>query len=127
MPEAIDHQRELADRAKRQKEFDSIVDAAVKRVIRSVDKREAGLSEPSFNGAMGIHPKWLGVWYIFVTDADLEAARQNGLTQQLIEKTRAELQRGGYPIEELRPVFVTFGTEEDIHRSAGGNRWHYFR
>lgn len=127
MTTKAEYQRELRDRAARQKRLDAIVDGAMGRVTAQIAGRQPPICDKFFYGASAIHPRNLVTWYLFATDAELSAARAGGLTADLDQLTRSELLAGTYPAEGVQLMKVSFASEEEIQRTTGGDRWLYFK
>src|SRR5262249_34747878 len=118
---------ELKIRAIRQRRLDNITNKAVRQVLNAVSAREPSIRKHFFYGASAIHPRHLVTWYIFQTEHDLEAARQNGLTGELDALTRGKLTDAGYPASGVKLMLVAFTSEEDVQNKAGGNYFLYFK
>ena len=121
------YEQELQEREERQKRLDSIVQAAMQRVVADIKDRRPILKAHFFYGAMGIHPRHLVTWYLFHTDADWQVARESGLVADIERLTRAELAACGYPAEGFDGVQIAFTSEEEIQRETGGDYWAYFK
>ena len=121
------YQEELKARDERQKKYDAIVEAAMKRVLDSIRSRTPEISSHMFYGATGIGPENLVTWYVFKTDAELAEAKQNGLKKFIEKQTRKELAAFDYPAEGVAQMSVSFTTEEDIQNKSPGNPWDYFK
>lgn len=121
------YERELQERAVRQKRLAAIVEDALLRVRSQIASRLPPVHSHLFFGAMGIHPKHLVTWYLFRTNSDREAAKQSGLTSEIESATRKELAAGGYSQDGLDLMKVAFTSDEDIQNKAGGNLWLYFK
>jgi len=111
----------------RQKQFDAIVEGAMSRVTSQIAGRQPPLHSHFFYGASAIHPKHLVAWYVFRTDSELKAARRSGLTSQIEVATHAELAAGGFPQDGVELVAVSFDSDQNIRRTAGGNYRDYFQ
>jgi hypothetical protein len=64
---------------------------------------------------------------LFRTDAELDAAKANGLAAEIERLTRAELVTGGYPDEGSLQMMVSFTSDQDIQRRTGGDYRAYFQ
>lgn len=117
----------LRAREQRQQRLEAIVTAAVKAVRQQFRGSAPSILSDTFFGAMGIDPKHLAIWYIFKMDADLEKARETGLTDQIEKATRSQLLAGGYPAKAVPLIGVAFTSDEDVQIKAGGNYWQYFK
>lgn len=122
-----DYQQELRERDIRQKQLDTLVQAAVDAVASAVANTPPPLRAHLFYGLSAIDPRHLATWFIFRTDAEYEEARSSGLAYRIDELTRAELLCRGYPAEVIPEVYVSFTTDETVQREAGGNYWPYFK
>jgi hypothetical protein len=107
------------------------LDRIAKDSIQAVESRVAGsgvaLYAHHFYGVTGIHPRYLTIWYIFQTDAELERAIAMGLTSEIESITRSELAGRGYPPETVPDVSIGFVSHEDVMREAGGSYHDYFK
>ena len=126
MFKGIGYQFELRRRARRQAALDKLVAASIDQVLHSVAGRTPPIKKHLFWGASATHPRHLLVAYIFESDADLLTAESNGLSADLDTFTRRELVRSDYPDEGIPLVHVTFASNEDMLRKAGGNAYVYF-
>ena len=110
-----------------QGQLDAIVRAALDAVAAEVVHTTPALHHHTFYGASAIHPRHLSTWYVFATDADLAQAHSCGLTTRLDQLTREALAQGGYPVESLPEIFVSFASDETVQREANGNYYQYFK
>ena len=120
------YEDELRDRRIRQERLDTIVKAAMSRVVAQIAGREPRLRRHFFYGASAIHPRHLVTWYLFNTDAEWEDAKKGGLISNIDRLTREELASGGYPAEGIPLIHVSFVSDETIQREAGGDYRAYF-
>lgn len=127
MTTKAEYQRELRERAARQKRLDAIVGGAMARVTAQIAGQQPPICDKLFYGASAIHPRNLVAWYLFSTDAELSAAKACGLTADLDRLTRSELLAGTYPAQGVQLMKVSFASEEEIQRTTGGDRWSYFK
>lgn len=72
-----------------------------------------------------IQPENSFVSYIFATDAQLKAAQQSGLTEQINSYHREQLIKRHYPIEGIKDC--TFASQEECDRKFGGTWYYYFK
>jgi hypothetical protein len=121
------HEQELRERRERQKVLDSIVSAAMERVLAAIAGRQPAVSSHFSYGASAIHQRHLVTWYLFRTDAEWETAKQNRLISDIERMTRAELVSGGYTPEGAQQMMVSFTSDEDIQRKTGGDHLAYFK
>jgi hypothetical protein len=84
-----------------------------------------------FVGTDSSHPTMGAVFpcmtYVLKTDADLETAKQTGLTDRMDKITREKLIEHGYPMEFVSKGKINFVTDEYIQRKARGNYSLFFR
>ena len=71
-----------------------------------------------FFGAVDVGPQNLAVWYLFKTDAELEAASASGLCDELRERTMQNLISLGYPQEAFDPGQAGLPTEKNTFQSC---------
>jgi hypothetical protein len=121
------YEQELRERSERQKLLDSIASAAMDRVLAAIAGRQPAVSSHFFYGASAIHQRHLVTWYLFLTDAEWETAKQNGLISDIERMTRAELVSGGYTPNGAGQMMVGFTSDEDIQRKTGGDHWACFK
>lgn len=123
--------RAAVERVREQHVQQTRLDAIAKDSLQAVESRVAGsevaLYAHHFYGVTGIHPRYLTIWYIFHTDAELERATAIGLTSEMESLTRSELAGRGYPPESVPDVHVGFVSHEDIVREADGSYHQYFK
>lgn len=134
-----------------------IIKKAVEKTVSEFAGRTPRLYQHFFYGAVDIGPQNLAVWYLFETDAELEAARASGLCDELRETTVKNLIAFGYPPEAFaltrqecltgkvtlqggseeeqeklrsricRKACISFTTQEDIDNKANGDLHRYFQ
>lgn len=121
------YEKYLRDQDERQKQLDAIVNDAMTRVTSQIAARQPPIHSHFFYGATAIHPKHLVTWYVFRTDSEWRAAKRSGLTSEIEAATRAELAVGGYPVEGVDLMTVSFTSKQDIQRKSGGNDREYFK
>ena len=121
------YEQELRERSERQKLLDSIVSAAMDRVLAAIVGRQPAVSSHFSYGSSAIHHRHLVIWYLFRTDAEWETAKQNGLISDMERMTRAELVLGGYTPEGAQQMMVSFTSNEYIQRETRGDHWAYFK
>ena len=127
MPTTKTYEQELQERDIRQKHLDSVVQAAMQRVVAAIGDRRPTLKAHFFYGATGIHPRHLVAWYLFHTDADWQVAKESGLVADIERFTKAELVAGSYPAEGFDGLMVSFTSDEEIQRETRGDYWAYFK
>ena len=115
------------ERAQRQYHLEAIVKAATAGAMRQVAGTEPAVFAHRHNGAIGIDPRFLAVWYVFSTEADFKAARVGGLTGLLDRSTRELLEARGYPKFAVSFIAVSFTSDEDIRKKTSGNYEQYFK
>jgi hypothetical protein len=125
--QGLRRKRKARDRAKLQQRLDEIVRAATDNVAVSVSGEAPALLQHFFYGSSAVHPRFLAMWYMFRSDADLALARENGLAARLEARTREQLRERGYPADGVRDSAISFATDETIQREAGGSYYHYFQ
>jgi hypothetical protein len=121
------YEEELKEREIRQRQWDTVVSAAITDVEDSVLKRYKGFHHTTFFGAMGIDPKHLAIWCFFKKDEDLKRAEKEHFTEEILKAMREALKKHGYPGFLASAFFVSFATDEDVQRTCGGNYWHYLK
>jgi hypothetical protein len=121
------YEEELKKREVRQKQWDAVVSAAVAEVEASLLKSYRGFHHTMFFGAMGIDPKHLAIWCFFLKDEDLTRAEGEHFTEAIQKAMREALRKHGYPGFLIPSFFVSFATDEDVHRTCDGNYWHYLK
>ena len=70
-----------------------------------------------------IQPENYFVSYIFATDAQLKAAQQSGLMEQINSYHREQLRKHHYPIQGIKDC--CFASQEDGDKNYGGNWYDY--
>jgi len=75
--------------------LNKIINISKNNVLDKVKKKKPVVFNYYHYGAIWIDPKNLVVWYIFEKDIDLELAKQNGLKNELEQRTRIELRLMG--------------------------------
>ena len=76
-----------------------IIKKAVAKTIAAFANRTPKIYQHFFYGAFDIAPQNLVVWYLFETDAELEAAKSSGYCNELENATIRNLIDLGYPRE----------------------------
>ena len=133
-----------------------IIKRAVQKTVSEFSDRTPKIYEHLYYGAFDIAPQNLVIWYLFETDAELEAARKSGFCDELAEATIRNLSASGYPTDAFkfpdtdtanitfcnaqeeeqqdilhshiyRKVMVSFTTKEDIDNKAHGDYRLYFQ
>lgn len=117
----------IRDQHLQQTRLDSIAKASIETVESRVAGSEVALYDHHFYGVTGIHPRYLTIWYIFQTEAELERATTMGLTSEIESLTRSELAGRGYPPESVPDLRIGFVSHEDMMREAGGSYHDYFK
>ena len=79
--------------------LNKIITKAVEQTVAQFSNSTPCVSKHFFYGAVDIGAENLVVWYLFKTDLELEAAKQNGLCDRLKETTVNKLIDMGYPKE----------------------------
>ena len=106
-----------------------IIKKAVKETVMAFNDRTPKIYTHFFYGAFDIDPRSLAVWYLFETDAELEAAKDCGFCSEIEEATVKNLISAGYPKEAFESaetkipaddIIVDGGTDEDMHRVFDG-------
>ncbi|MGE0744258.1 MAG: hypothetical protein AB7K86_03375 [Rhodospirillales bacterium] len=113
--------------ADRQRALDALAAQAIAAASAAVAHRKPAIAEFFSYGATSIHGRYLTPWFLFRTDAELAAARANGLAAEIERRVRDELLARGWPAGEMPACAANFTTQEDIQRRAGGDYWKYFR
>ncbi|MBR4057041.1 MAG: hypothetical protein IKK00_02750 [Oscillospiraceae bacterium] len=97
-----------------------IIKKAVEKTVEDFSDRTPKIYQHFFYGAFDIEPQHLVVWYLFETDAELEAAKTSGYCVELERATIHNLIALGYPkgafeLTNMGAPKITFcgGTEED--------------
>ena len=72
-----------------------------------------------------IQPENYFVSYIFATDAQLKAAQQSGLTEQINSYHREQLRKHHYPIQGIKDC--CFASQEECDKNYGGNWYYYYK
>lgn len=114
-------------RADRQRTLDALAAQAIAAAAAAVAHRSPRIAEHFSYGATEIHGRYLTPWFLFRTDAELAAARANGLAAEIERRVRAELLARGWPADEIPRSAANFTTQEDIQRKTGGDYWAYFK
>ena len=133
-----------------------IIKKAVERTVSEFVDRTPKIFEHFFYGAFDMEPQYLVVWYLFETDAELEAAKSSGYCNELENATIRNLIDLGYPREAFeftnmdtpnitfyvgteaeqqnifrslthRKAMISFNTKEDIDNRANGDYHVYFQ
>ena len=117
-----------------------IIKKAVKKTVSEFADRTPKIYEHFFYGAFDIAPQNLVVWYLFRTDAELEAAISSGYCDALEKATIRNLIDLGYPQEAFsitnmgapnlafyRKAAIAFTSKEDIDNQENGDYHVYFQ
>ena len=72
-----------------------------------------------------IQPENYFVSYIFATDAQLKAAQQSGLTEQINSYHREQLTKRHYPIQGIKDC--CFASQEECDKKFDGNWYYYYK
>ena len=133
-----------------------IIKKAVAKTVSTFTDKTPKIYQHFFYGAFDIEPQYLVVWYLFETDAELEAAKSSGYCDELEKATIHNLIDYGYPKEAFeitnmgtpnitfhggteeeqknflhlltyRKAMISFTTKEDIDRETNGDYHLYFQ
>ena len=72
-----------------------------------------------------IQPENYFVSYIFATDAQLKAAQQSGLTEQINSYHKEQLKKHNYPIQGMKDC--CFASQEECDKKFDGNWYYYYK
>ena len=108
----------------RNKEQELAWQKVIEACMEDVKKHFADIEQSVGFGAY-IQPENYFVSYIFATDAQLKAAQQSGLTEQINSYHREQLIKSHYPIEGIKDC--TFASQEECDREFGRNWYYYFK
>ncbi len=130
---------------------------AVNKTVKDFENSIPKISGHFFYGSVELSPNNLVIWYLFNTNDELALAKENGLCEQLTEKTIQNLLHEGYPKEAFertkmqvdekityanevqeqidnimenllnKKVMISFTTEQDIDEKANGDYHSYFQ
>ena len=130
---------------------------AINKTVKEFENSIPKIADHFFYGSVELSPNNLVVWYLFKTNDELKVAKENGLCEQLKEKTTKNLLNEGYPkeafekvkthnVEETvyanemqeqidnimenllnKKVNISFTTEQDIDEKANGDYHLYFQ
>ncbi len=98
------------------------------RLVKKARKKtEEHFDAICFSDDFGLYadPSAYAVFYAFKTDAELEAAKQNGLAEEINQYHRACLEEVGYPAAYISDC--SFATEETCDRDYDSNWYYYFK
>lgn len=130
---------------------------AVNKTVKEFENSIPRIAEHFFYGSFEISPKNLVIWYLFNTNDELKLAKENGLCEQLTERTIQNLLGEGYPKEAFKKaknqnneeiiyvnemqeqidnimegllnkkVTISFTTQQDVEEKANGDYHLYFQ
>ena len=130
---------------------------AVNKTVKEIENSIPKISGHFFYGSVDISPNNLVIWYLFNTNDELALAKENGLCEQLTERTTQNLLDESYPKEAFektkmqavekityanevreqidnimesflnKKVMISFTTEQDIEEKANGDCHLYFQ
>ena len=107
--------------------YEEIVSKAITEVKSSLLSSDQGFKHSTFFGAMHINPQHLAIWYFFTKDSDLKNAEETHLTKEIINATRENLKRNGYPDFIVPSIIPSFASDEEVQRDYGGNYRNYLQ
>ena len=137
--------------------LNSKIKKAVNKTVKEFENSTPKISGHFFYGSVDISPNNLVIWYLFNTNDEFVLAKENGLCEQLTEKTTQNLLNEGYPKEAFettkiqvaekityankmqeqidnimesllnKKVRISFTTEQDIDEKANGDYHSYFQ
>jgi hypothetical protein len=117
-------QRKMDELWEEKRRYDKMIWAASDAVLKSVPAEMPRLCGQHMGA--GLRLANCGGSYIFETDAGLAFAKEHKLTEWLDRMTREQLAAHGYPRHLISQFQISFTTDEDIQRVAGGNYNVYF-
>ena len=119
-----DSEKRQAERERREAEIAAIVKDALNEVVAAWPSDAPALKEYFPSVSAYSEPPHVSIWYFFMTDADLEAAKASGVTAWADRETRARLRTRGLSAEIADDAGVIFVTDEDARRAP--NAYHFF-
>lgn len=122
-----EYQYELQEREKRQKELEEKIHKSIELTVEHFRYSNPKIISRTFFGAVGIFPSSGAIIYIFKNNNDMEEAKINGLTNNVINFTRNQLELNNYPEKAIKGLNIGFVSEEDCILKSNGNWFQYFK
>jgi hypothetical protein len=117
-------EKRQAEREKREAEITAIVKDALDAVV-AVWPADAPALHEYFPSVSAYNPvPHISIWYFFLMDADLEAAKASRLTAWTDRATREQLLAAGLPADAVAEAGIIFVTDEDARRAP--TAYHFF-
>ena len=108
----------------RNKEQEMAWRKVIEACMEDVKKHFADIEQCVEFGAY-IQPENYFVSYIFATDAQLKAAQQSGLTEQINSYHREQLTKRHYPIQGIKDC--CFASQEECDKKFDRNWYYYYK
>ena len=108
----------------RNKEQELAWQKVIEACMEDVKKHFADIEQCVEFGAY-IQPENYFVSYILATDAQLKAAQQSGLTEQINSYHREQLTKRHYPIQGIKDC--CFASQEECDKKFDGNWYYYYK
>ena len=108
----------------RNKEQEIAWQKVIKACMEAVKNHFADIVQCIEFGAY-IQPENYFVSYIFRTSAQLTAAQQSGLTEEINSYHREQLKQHHYPMQGIKDC--CFASQEECDKKYGGNWYYYYK